>query len=190
MNGMLYGLCMPSGTLYIRPLPTLPCPLDHPMRRLLTLLVLALPLALAGCDTSGPDEITIENASFHPSLNVDLSAMTRTGTGLYYRDLDVGSGAEVSVSDVVSVRYTGWFIDGRQLDSNVGEPHPFRFMVGGDSVIEGFHQGVIGMNVGGRRQLVVPPDLGYGGRWHGPIPPNTILVFIIEVVGSESSLPD
>ena len=105
-------------------------------------------------------------------------------------DLHPGSGAEATTGTQVSVHYTGWLQDtsktdgkGTQFDSSVGGP-PFGFRLGGGQVIAGWDQGVVGMKVGGQRQLVIPADLGYGAAGAGGvIPPNATLVFDVELLG-------
>lgn len=105
-------------------------------------------------------------------------------------DLTPGSGPEITAGQAALVHYTGWLYDaaapenkGRQFDSSLGR-EPFEFPVGGGLVIAGWDQGVAGMKVGGKRRLVIPPNLGYGerGAGGGIIPPNATLVFDVELV--------
>jgi FKBP-type peptidyl-prolyl cis-trans isomerase len=143
--------------------------------------LLAVVLLATSCLDGDPFVPQIDKVYFAPSLNVDLEASTRTPSGLYYRDLTVGDGAEVDTAsgDSVGVRYTGWLRNAEQFDSNVGATGPLRFKTGAGTVIPGFDQGVRGMRVNGRRQIIVPPNLGYGAPGSGPIPPYSILVFEI-----------
>lgn len=143
--------------------------IPRPSRRRLAALVLATALA-AGCDG---DPATPE---FDASLGIDLSAMTRSASGLYWRDLVVGTGDAAQVGDTATVGYSGWLTDGTLFDSG-----SFPFIVGVGQVIAGFDEGVAGMKVGGRRKLVIPPELGYGNRANGPIPANSTLVFEVEL---------
>lgn len=143
------------------------------------LLLLLLPIALA---CSKPDSAT---PPFARGLAVDLSASTQTPTGLYYRDLVVGTGPEVATGQLAAVRYTGWLPDGTRFDGNESAGPPYTFQVGAGRVIPGWDQGVAGMHVGGKRQLIIPPDLGYGAAGNGPIPPNSTLVFVVEVVAAQ-----
>ena len=109
--------------------------------------------------------------------------MTTTPSGLQYRDDVVGDGQEAKAGDTVSVHYTGTLQDGRKFDSSRDRGQPFQFPLGGGRVIQGWDEGVAGMKVGGRRTLVIPPELGYGARAIGPIPPNSTLVFDVELLG-------
>lgn len=150
------------------------------MRRLFLLLACALPLLAAACGSDSPT--SIEDTEFAPALGVDLSAMTRTESGLYIRDITVGTGAVAQNGKTVSVYYQGWLASGTRFDFRMsGAPFPFRLGTG--EVIRGWDQGVAGMRVGGKRQLVIPPALAYGSEGRGSIPPNAVLVFEVEVRG-------
>lgn len=155
------------------------------MRPLPALPLLAALLTACGGKEAASGMPAIETTTFAPSLGVDLSAMTRTATGLYYRDLTVGTGPEVRPGQTVAVRYAGSLPNGRQFDATGPGDAPFTFVAGAGEVIGGWDEGVPGMRVGGRRQLVLPPDLGYGARGAGPIPPNAILVFTVEVLSAQ-----
>jgi len=141
----------------------------------------AVVLLATSCLDGDPFVPKIEDVYFDPTLNVDLAASTKTASGLYYRDLLDGDGDTVSMTsgDSVGVRYTGWLRNAEQFDSNVGTATPLRFKTGAGAVIAGFDEGVRGMRVNGRRQIIVPPNLGYGAPGSGPIPPYSILVFEI-----------
>lgn len=115
---------------------------------------------------------------------IDSSMMIRTASGLQYRDLVVGSGPTVTNGQMVTVHYIGQLLNGTQFDASVPPAAPIRFQVGVGRVIRGWDEGLLGMRVGGRRQLVIPPALGYGLRGMGPIPANSVLVFVIEVVAA------
>jgi len=105
-------------------------------------------------------------------------------------DLTVGTGAEAAFGSGITVNYTGWLYDpsktdqkGLQFDTSIdSQLGPLEFQLGNRDVIAGWDQGLIGMKVGGLRRLVVPPSLGYGGSRQGPIPPNTSLVFEVELL--------
>jgi FKBP-type peptidyl-prolyl cis-trans isomerase len=128
----------------------------------------------------------LSDDSFAPELNVDLSAMTQTPSGLYYQDLEVGSGTEALSGANVTVHYTGWLTDGTKFDSSVDRGTPFVFPLGAGRVIAGWDEGVSGMLVGGKRKLVIPADLAYGDRGAGnAIPPGATLVFDVELLDAQ-----
>ncbi|HKV10458.1 MAG TPA: FKBP-type peptidyl-prolyl cis-trans isomerase [Thermoanaerobaculia bacterium] len=107
-----------------------------------------------------------------------------TATGLKYQDLKVGDGAEAASGKIVEVHYTGWLESGTKFDSSVDRHRPFTFRLGAGDVIKGWDQGVAGMKVGGKRKLIIPPDLGYGKRGAGEvIPPGATLIFEVELLG-------
>ncbi len=100
---------------------------------------------------------------------------------LQVEELQPGTGAEAVAGKTVEVDYTGWLLDGRQFDSSKGRG-PFTFSLGSGQVIKGWDQGVAGMRVGGKRKLVIPPELGYGLRgFPGVIPAQATLVFEVEL---------
>jgi FKBP-type peptidyl-prolyl cis-trans isomerase FkpA len=123
------------------------------------------------------------DTQFAPSLGVDPRTMAVTSSGLYMRDDVVGTGAEAMPGQQVSVHYTGWLPDGTKFDSSVDRGKPFVFPLGAGRVIAGWDEGVEGMKIGGTRTLVIPPKLGYGSRGVGPIPPDSTLVFRVELLG-------
>jgi FKBP-type peptidyl-prolyl cis-trans isomerase len=103
--------------------------------------------------------------------------------GLKYTDDTIGTGAEAQPGKTVFVHYTGWLLDGTKFDSSKDRGQPFSFPLGGGRVIKGWDEGVAGMRVGGKRTLVIPPDLGYGARGAGNvIPPNATLKFEVELL--------
>ena len=102
---------------------------------------------------------------------------------LIIEDLKVGEGSEVVKYNIVTVNYTGWLTDGTKFDSSLNPGRsPFRFTVGGGQVIKGWDEGLIGMKVGGKRKLTIPPSMGYGNQDMGVIPPNSTLVFEIDLL--------
>ena len=107
-----------------------------------------------------------------------------TSTGLVIEDISVGGGTEAKgPGQFVTVHYTGWLTDGTEFDSSRRRDEPFGFPLGVGYVIPGWDQGVVGMRVGGKRKLTIPPELGYGERGAGGvIPPNATLVFEVELV--------
>ena len=111
-----------------------------------------------------------------------------TASGLVIEDLEFGAGAEATAGKDVSVHYTGWLLyggeKGRKFDSSRDRGKPFEFPLAAGHVIKGWDEGVQGMKVGGRRELTIPPELGYGARGAGSaIPPNAALIFEVELLG-------
>jgi len=124
---------------------------------------------LAQTDTSSPTKVT--------------GAPKTTTSGLQYWDLVVGTGATAVAGKPVRVHYTGWLTNGTKFDSSVDRGQPFVFSLGAGQVIKGWDEGVAGMKVGGKRQLRIPPALGYGARGAGGvIPPNATLIFDVELL--------
>jgi FKBP-type peptidyl-prolyl cis-trans isomerase len=109
----------------------------------------------------------------------------KTASGLIYWDIRVGNGEAAKEGSHVRVHYTGWLTSGKKFDSSVDAGKPFDFTVGNGEVIKGWEEGVAGMRVGGKRQLRIPPALGYGaeGTPGGPIPPNATLIFDVQLLG-------
>lgn len=103
--------------------------------------------------------------------------------GLQITDIEKGTGEEANVGETVVVHYTGWLMDGTKFDSSVDRGTPFSFTLGERRVIPGWEKGVEGMQVGGKRELIIPPELGYGAQGAGGvIPPNATLKFEIELL--------
>ena len=109
----------------------------------------------------------------------------KTPSGLIYWDIRVGNGDVAKEGSHVRVHYTGWLTNGKKFDSSVDAGKPFDFTIGNGEVIKGWEEGVAGMKVGGKRQLRIPPALGYGaeGTPGGPIPPNATLIFDVQLLG-------
>ena len=106
-----------------------------------------------------------------------------TPSGLKYTDEVVGSGDSPSKGKKVRVHYTGKLTNGKKFDSSHDRKEPFEFTIGVGQVIRGWDEGVMSMKVGGKRQLTIPPDLGYGARGAPPtIPPNATLIFDVELL--------
>jgi FKBP-type peptidyl-prolyl cis-trans isomerase len=107
----------------------------------------------------------------------------KTDSGLQYWDIKVGTGAEAKSGDKVKVHYTGWFTSGKKFDSSVDAHQPYTFTIGESHVIKGWHEGIVGMKVGGKRQLRIPPELAYGENGYKDIiPPNSTLIFDVQLL--------
>ena len=112
--------------------------------------------------------------------------MTTTASGLQYEDSVEGTGPGPTAGKRVTVHYVGTLQDGTKFDSSRDRNQPFSFVIGQGQVIQGWDEGVLSMKVGGKRRLVIPPDLGYGARGAGGvIPPHATLVFDVELLGVE-----
>lgn len=105
-----------------------------------------------------------------------------TGSGLRYEDTLPGSGARPGPGQTAVVHYTGTLLNGTKFDSSRDRNQPFEFKIGMGQVIKGWDEGVMSMAIGGKRKLVIPPSLGYGYRNMGVIPPNSTLVFEVELL--------
>jgi peptidylprolyl isomerase len=136
----------------------------------LTALLVVLGLLLPACSGSAPAGATSGNEVTTPS-------------GLKYVDAVVGIGKQPQAGQTAVVHYTGWLMDGKKFDSSKDRGQPFTFTLGRGQVIKGWDEGVATMKVGGKRTLIVPPDLGYGARGAGGvIPPNATLKFEVELL--------
>lgn len=160
-------------------------------------LVAALGLTASGCGgddgaevsdapgtattaAAGAASATKENKMSKPTVSVPTGAVPTT---LVAEDLVVGTGVEATKGKTVTVQYVGVHLDGSQFDASWDRSEPFSFRLGGGQVIAGWDQGVAGMKVGGRRQLVIPADLAYGPRGFPPvIQPNETLVFVVDLL--------
>lgn len=128
---------------------------------------------LVSVQTGAPDApTTVEEADY-----------VTTESGLKYNDFVVGEGPSPETGQTVTVHYTGWLEDGTKFDSSLDRGQPFTFTIGMRQVIAGWDEGVATMKVGGKRQLVIPSDLGYGEQGAGAvIPPNATLIFEVELL--------
>ena len=107
----------------------------------------------------------------------------KTASGLEYIEIEAGSGTQAEAGKTVSVHYTGKFQDGKVFDSSISRGEPITFQLGKGNVIKGWDEGIALMKVGGKAQLIIPPELGYGERGAGGvIPPKATLVFDVELV--------
>jgi FKBP-type peptidyl-prolyl cis-trans isomerase FkpA len=109
--------------------------------------------------------------------------LTKTASGLQFKDLKIGNGDPAKNGDTVVVNYTGWLQNGNKFDSSYDRNKPFEFTLGAGQVIKGWDEGVAGMKAGGKRRLIIPPELAYGSQGAGNvIPPGATLTFEVELL--------
>jgi len=150
------------------------------MRFCFSLLFLAINILGCGGEQK---EVTL---STETPASLTEGSYHETDTGLKYADIVTGEGKVAEEGDYVKVHYSGWLENGKRFDTSLlrqGGPRPFEFQLGAGRVIAGWEEGVTGMKVGGIRQLVIPPALGYGERGAGGvIPPNASLIFDVQLL--------
>lgn len=157
------------------------------------LCVAALAVAACGGDPNPREQLAPQNRvaeNYDDALNIELDSMRMRFNGLHVQDLEEGDGVRADSGDVVTVHYTGWLPNGTQFDSSRDRGEPFQVALGYGRVIAGWDQGIVGMRVGGRRLLVIPPGLAYGTSRRGPIPANSTLVFDVELLEVENRTPE
>jgi peptidylprolyl isomerase len=173
------------------------------MQRLLLIIGACLALAIAGCGSSSSttsSETTSSSSTEETSAPKEAEKATKKKTKpkvtvpkgtppkkLEVKDLEEGSGATAKAGDAVTVNYVGAnYKTGKEFDASWDRGEPFTFTLGAGEVIPGWDQGVEGMKVGGRRELIIPPELGYGAAGAPPaIPPNETLVFVVDLEAVE-----
>lgn len=154
-------------------------------RTLLITLMALCGLGATACNepTAAPSHPATE--TFVSALNVDVASMTKVADDLYTKDLVLGTGIQAARGHVLRVRYTGWLKNGVQFDSNQSAGYG-PFTLGNGEVIAGWDLGIVGMRVGGTRQLVIGSTYGYGDAGSGGrIPGGATLVFIVELVSAQ-----
>lgn len=154
----------------------------------------AVEVAPTAAEETAPDATTTEapteatDTAADPAADPNASesteepALITTESGLQYLDLVEGTGATPKAGQTIVVHYTGTLENGQKFDSSLDRNSPFSFRVGAGQVIKGWDEGFLTMKVGGKRKLVIPPELGYGSRGVGPIPPNSTLIFEVELL--------
>lgn len=155
-------------------------------------ICLTVPLAACGDDEEGGPTPTATPTEVEGSPTptevgggppVVSGQPTFSESGLQFVDIEVGTGDPCQPGQTVEVHYTGWLADGTKFDSSLDRGQPFIFVVGGGQVIAGWDEGVAGMKVGGKRRLILPPELAYGEAGRPPvIPPNAQLTFDVELL--------
>lgn len=167
------------------------------MQRHLLIIGACLTLFIAGCgsddsttgsgsteEAAAPKETDSSKQKTKPKVTVPKGAPPKS---LATEDLEEGTGAAAKAGDAVTVQYVGVnFKNGKEFDASWDRGEPFTFTLGAGEVIPGWDQGVEGMKVGGRRELIIPPELGYGSAGAPPaIPPNETLVFVVDLEAVE-----
>lgn len=116
------------------------------------------------------------------SPSADMGKITTTADGLQIQDLTVGTGIQAKSGDTITVNYLGTLTNGTKFDSSYDRNQPFTTQIGVGQVIKGWDEGMVGMKVGGKRKLIIPAALGYGSADMGSIPPNSTLIFEVELL--------
>ncbi len=189
--------------------------LGLPHRLGLGLATLGAALVIAGCGSGGSSTITVgnENAADEQLVNATTTTSTSAAstapaktptsgplskeptvphasgpapTTLVTKEIIKGTGAEAKTGDTVTVNYVGaLYENGKVFDASWKRNEPFQFTLGKGEVIPGWEQGVVGMKVGGRRELIIPASLGYGAKGSPPkIPPNAPLIFVVDLLSA------
>lgn len=151
------------------------------------LVGIAVWLFVGKIKNNSPESVSNSNSSLSKTVSDDGSEgkLMEMENGLRFRDIIVGSGREINDGDTAVVNYVGTLASGVKFDSSYDRGQTFEFTLGAGEVIAGWDVGVKGMKVGGKRLLVIPPQLGYGDNeiGDGAIPANSTLVFEVELVG-------
>ncbi|MGA9042727.1 MAG: FKBP-type peptidyl-prolyl cis-trans isomerase [Terriglobales bacterium] len=162
------------------------------MKYLLIAIIAALAITALFIPRTAAQSGTAKPAAKKPTTHAAsgptkvIGDSVKTDSGLEYWDIKVGTGATAAAGQTVKVHYTGWLTTGKKFDSSIGSA-PFEVTpLGTAPVIKGWNEGIIGMKVGGKRQLRIPPDLAYGADGYpGAIPPNATLIFDVQLVSVE-----
>jgi len=136
---------------------------------------------------SAPVEVADEGQSASALQSIQGAIQSGDFAELVTEDLVEGTGAEAATGDTLIVHYAGILPDGTQFDNSIARGEPFQFVLGAGQVIPGWDRGLVGMKEGGRRILLIPPDLAYGDRATGNIPANSPLIFEVLLIGVQSN---
>jgi len=148
------------------------------MKKWMTLSLISV-IAATACTKKKPGEETDTNTA---GGNTQVAMQATPAPKVEIEDVSAGKGAEAVAGKQVTVHYTGTLKDGTKFDSSVDRKQPFTFNLGKGEVIRGWDQGVVGMKIGGKRKLSIPPELAYGSNAVGAIPANSTLLFEIELI--------
>jgi peptidylprolyl isomerase len=147
------------------------------------IILTALSLIIVGCGQKKPAAQQQAPKQTTQKSSEPIGEPIMLPSGLQYTDIVIGTGKSPQPGQIAVVHYTGWLTDGKKFDSSVDRGKPFEFPIGQGRVIKGWDEGVASMKVGGKRKLVIPPQLGYGERGAGDvIPSNATLVFEVELL--------
>jgi peptidylprolyl isomerase len=148
------------------------------------LLVVVVIVVLIGRSSGDGSDLT--DTSTKPTIEVPSGPPPKQ---LEVKDIVTGDGAAAQVGQELTVQYVGVdYSTGQEFDTSWGDPQPFQFQLGSGQVIKGWDQGIVGMKVGGRRELIIPPKLAYGAQGQPPaIGPNATLIFVIDLVSIGAS---
>jgi len=156
------------------------------VEKLIILLLLVAGIAIPACSQKENKTMTVEQKPAAVEQKTPAAATdkyVKTASGLSYLDITPGTGASPAYGKQVKVHYTGWLENGTKFDSSLDRGQPFVFPIGAGQVIPGWDEGVMSMKVGGKRKLIIPPQLGYGASGAGGvIPPNATLIFEVELL--------
>jgi len=150
-------------------------------------LIVALLLVSFGC--FGQSQKAIDDNLIKSYLEKNQIKATKTASGLYYTVTQKGTGGKARFGKKVTMNYLGKFLDGKKFDANVDDNfqpiHPFSFVLGVGQVIQGWDEGVQLLTIGSKATFFLPSAIGYGAKSVGPIPPNSVLVFDVELVSQD-----